>query len=946
MTARPGPAFPGPAAPGPASPGPASPGPRARLSAAAAAVAGTGAAASVALALLVLVCAFVAVAVPRASLGYRTQVLQRTFRTASSAATTVLADAAISGLSQNVLNAAGLDTARGQLVAGLRRAGLPLAPPGADWSGMATGSAPFAVAGQAPTTTTAPPQLELLYRSGLGRNARLVAGSLPGGAAASGSAPSGTVPHRPPGPVPVAVTEATAARFSLRVGSRLQAAGRIAVVSGIIRPRHAASSFWTVDPVAAAPRLTYPTPNSAPYWDTAAFVSAASLPALQGYDTGQPLHALWSIPLALGGVTADQADGLLTTLQGVIYLPAATAVGTSLNAAAGPSATIQISLSNGLTSTLPSFVATDDAVQRVLSLLFVPLAVIGAVVVLLAARLVAERRRGEFTMMRARGASLRQLVTTALAGGAAVVLPAAAAGVGAAVLATPGPASSLAWWLAGLIIATALAGPPVLAAWWYRTRRAGHAGSSPAARRRIATGRRWVADCALVCAAAGGLILLRQQGLPPPGQVDLFTSAAPVLAAVPVALLIMRAYPVGLRWLTGLSRRRRGVVLVVGFARGGAAAQASLLPVFALVLAFTVIAFAAMARGAVARADVAASWSATGADALVTAPEAGPGIIPAAQREITRVPGVQRSAAVSVTTGTSGQGLQLTVVIVDPAQYAALIAATPGPAFPAAALARPPGASGRAGAPGLVPALISPAARAILSQRSGLYVAGRQLRIRVAGTVAGVAGAPAGSQFAVLPRWALGNRLPAPAVLAVVGPRLDQAAFGRTARRAVPGAQLTLRSRVLAAISGAPLPHGGFVSFAQGAAAAAAFSLLILVLTLVLTARSREQTLARLATMGLEPAQSRRIMAVETLPAILAAAVGGTACALVLVPLVGPAVDLAAFTGVPVSTALQADPAAIGVAAAALLLLAGLTLAIQDRLARGRGTTQALRVGE
>jgi putative ABC transport system permease protein len=674
-------------------------------------------------------------------------------------------------------------------------------------------------------------------------------------------------------------------------------------------------------------------------------VSAPALSALPGYDTGQPLRAVWSIPLALGGVTADQAAGLLSALQGVTYLPAVTALGTSLNAAAGPSATIQVSLSNGLTSTLPSFVATDDAVQRVLSLLFVPLAVIGAVVVLLAARLVAEHRRGEFTMMRARGASLRQLVTTALAGGAAVVLPAAAAGVGGAVLATPGPASSLAWWLAGLIIAAALAGPPVPAAWWYRTRRsADHAGSGPAARRRIATARRWVADCALVCAAAGGLILLRQQGLPPPGQIDLFTSAAPVLAAVPVALLIMRAYPVLLHWLTRLSRRRRGVVLVVGFARGRAAAQASLLPAFALVLAFALIAFSAMARGAVARADVSASWSVTGADALVTAPAAGPGITPPAQREITRVPGVRRSAAVSVAVGTSGQGLQLTVVIVDPAQYAALIAATPGAAFPAAALARPSG--GGAGPPSLVPALISPAARAILSRHSGLYVAGRQLRIRVAGTVAGIAGAPAGSQFAVVPRWSLGNRPPVPTVVAVVGPRLDQAALARTARRAVPGAQLTLRSRVLAGISGAPLPHGGFVSFAQGAAGAAAFSLLILILTLVLSARSRDQTLARLATMGLEPAQSRRIMAVETLPAILAAAVGGTVCAVVLVPLVGPAVDLAAFTGVPVTTALQADPAAIGVAAGALLLLAGLTLAIQDRLARGRGTTQALRVGE
>jgi putative ABC transport system permease protein len=923
-----------------ARPGPAAGAFRRRITASGTAVTGTGAAASLALAILVLICSFVAVAVPRASLGYRTQVLQRTLHGLSSASTTVLADADIAGLRQGHLDEAQLDAARGQLLAGLRRDGLPLAPPGADWSGMVTGSVTFSVPGRPAPTTTGAPQLELLYRSGLARNARLAAGSMPG-APGAGAPGAGTGP----GTLPVAVTEATAARFGLHVGSRLQAIGQLVVVTGILRPVRAGSSFWTADPVAAAPRLTYPTPDSVPYWSSAAFVSAAGLPVLQGYANSQPLRALWSFPLDLRGVTADQAAGLLRVLQRLSYLPAAAVVGTSLNASAGASATIQISLSDGLVSALPPFVATDDAVQRVLTLLFVPLAAIAAVVVLLGARLVAEHRRGEFTMMRARGASQRQLATAALAGGAAVVLPAAAAGVGAAVLATPGPASSLAWWLAGLIIAAALAGPPLLAVWWYRTRRsAGRAGSAPATRRRIAAARRWVADAALAGAAAAGLIVLRQQGLPPPGQVDVFTSAAPVLAAIPVALLIMRAYPVALRWLTRLTRRRRGVVLVVGFARGRDAAQASLLPAFALVLAFAVIAFAAMARGAVARADVAASWSATGADALVTAPAAGPGITPAAQRAITGGPGVQRSAAVSVTTGTSGQGLQLTVVIVDPARYAALAAATPGPGFPAAALARPP--SGGAGRPGLVPALISPAARAILSRHSGLYVAGRQLRIRVAGTVTGIAGAPAGSQFAVLPRWALGNQDPVPAVLALVGPRLDQAALTRTARRAVPGSRVTLRSRVLAAISDAPLPHGGFVSFAQGAAAAAAFSLLVLALTLVLSARSRDQTLARLATMGLEPAQSRRIMAVEMLPAVLAAAVGGIACALVLVPLVGPAVNLAAVTRRPGYAAPPTDPEAIMEAAGALLLLAGLTLLVQDRLARRRGTTHALRVGE
>jgi hypothetical protein len=85
---------------------------------------------------------------------------------------------------------------------------------------------------------------------------------------------------------------------------------------------------------------------------------------------------------------------------------------------------------------------------------------------------------------------------------------------------------------------------------------------------------------------------------------------------------------------------------------------------------------------------------------------------------------------------------------------------------------------------------------------------------------------------------------------------------------------------------------------------------------------------------------------VELLPAILAAAVGGIVCALALVPLVGSAIDLAAFTGTPVTVPLRAQPLAIGVAAIGLLLLAALTLTIQNRLARSRGTAQALRVGQ
>ena len=907
---------------------------------------GTGAAASLTLALLVLICTFVAVAVPRASLGYRTAVLQRTLAAVPAAQKTVLADGDLSGTGEGPLSPAQLEGARVHLAAGLHRDGLPLAGPAArwQWSGLATGTSLLSGATAPALRHLGQPQLELLYRSTLASQSTLVAGSLP--TRVERGATSATFQ--------VAVTTDTAARLGVRVGSRLRTAGQTLLVTGIVRPVRPASAFWTVDPMAAAPQLTQLCTDCTPFLTTAAFVGPAEMEAVQAQLSAEPLHLLWSFPLDLRSVTADQAAGLQRQLQALSFLPALSSVSASVSSSGGSaslngqqaatSSPIAVTLSTGLTSVLPAFVATDDAVQRALSLLFVSLAVIAAVVVLLGARLVTVHRDREFTMMRARGASLRQLSLVALRGGAVVVLPAAAAGVAAAVAVTPGPASWLSWWLAGAITAVALAGPPALAAWRHRARRgAARAGAASQSPRRLAAARRWVADVTLVCAAVGGLVILRQQGLPPPGSIDLFTAAAPVLVAIPAALLVMRGYPFVLRLLTRVTRRRRGVVMIVGLARSSAAAQAGVLPAFALVLAFSVAAFAGMARSAVAAANVAASWRTAGADATVTAPEVGPGITPAALRAIAGVPGVQRTAAVAVATATSGQGYNLPVAIVDPRSYAALTAATPLPPFRAGALAR-------AGVPGTsaarVPVLVSPSARDIVHNGSSLYVAGRTLRVQVAGHPDSFLGVPSGGLFAVLPQWALGAQAPPATAAAVVGQHVNTAALVATAHRAVPGSHVTLRSQVLAGIAGAPLPHGGFVTFAQGAGAAAGLSLLVLALTLVLSARSREMTLARLATMGLGPAQSRRITVVETLPAILAAAVGGAACALALVPLVGPSVNLAAFTGTPVVVPLHANVMAIAAIAAGLIVLAWVTLAGQSRLARGRGTTQALRVGE
>jgi putative ABC transport system permease protein len=892
----------------------------------------SGGAAAVALGILVLATVFIAVALPRANLGYRTRMLQQTFRAASPTARAVLADADLTGLTRSgyrtrpgLLGVSQVRRAGHGMAGSLQQAHLPLAPPAAQWAGITATAGELSGAPKPAPGSMSPPQLELVYRTALDRYSRLVAGSLPTRVAGNAA-------------FQVAVTAATAARLGLHVGSRLRAAGQALLVTGIIRPVSPGSSFWTVDPNTPAPQLTYPTPDSPPFLSTAAFVGAAELQALETRVGSQHLTGLWVFPLDLGQVSADQATGLWTALQRVTALP--TAVGGAGASTPRGGAGLEVDFSSGLVTVLPPVLASDAAVQGALSPLFISLAAVAAVVLVMGAMLVAGYRRAEFAVMRARGASLAQVAALAARGAAAAVLPAAAIAVAAGVLLTPGPPSALAVWLAAAITATALAGPPLLAVAQLRTRRT--TALRPAAGRRIRLARRWVTNAALAAVAVAGLIVLRAQGLPAPGRLDVLTSLAPVLAAVPIALLVAGCYPLALACLARLARRSRGVVMVVGLARGRAAAQAVALPAFGLIVAFSVAAFAAMERGTVTGAEVAASWQATAADAVVTVPGAGPGLTRYAQRVIARVPGAQQVAVLSVLGGSAGNGRSLRVVVVDPRQYAELVAATPAPRFPAGLLARPPGA----GATGQVPALISPAARAMLGRSGTLRVAGLRLRLHVAGRLTRIAGVPPASRFAVLPSWALGRRAPPPTVMAVQGPRLDTGALARAVRHAVPGARITLRSQLLDAIGAAPLPHGGLITLAQGAAAAAAFSLLILLLMLVLSARSRELTLARLDVMGLGPAQSRRITVVESLPVIICAALGGTACALALVPLAAPAVDLAAFTGSRVRVPLHADLLALGAVTGGLLLLAGAALMIQDRLTRRLDVSQALRAGE
>ncbi len=117
-----------------------------------------------------------------------------------------------------------------------------------------------------------------------------------------------------------------------------------------------------------------------------------------------------------------------------------------------------------------------------------------------------------------------------------------------------------------------------------------------------------------------------------------------------------------------------------------------------------------------------------------------------------------------------------------------------------------------------------------------------------------------------------------------------------------------------------------------------------MLLELALGSSEREATLARLATMGLGEGQRAWVVALEVLPAVIAAAVAAWACAPCAAPGAGPDIDLSVFTGWPVMVPLAADVASFAVPLAGLAVLAAVSLVIEIRSGRRRGPA-SLRVG-
>jgi putative ABC transport system permease protein len=945
-----------------------------------------------ALGLLTLCAVFAATAGVREALVTKTQALRQTFAAAPSLSKTITVSGAgdtvsaalrlaspFGSVNDNDLTDAQVTEVTDQLHAdynGYNHGIVSLAPVTAAWASMTSGL--NLVQSSLPKVGGTLVKLEVSYRRQLSQHMRLVAGHFPAVPAPAIPVPSAVVgktryslpgsPHYTP-LMQVVVTQQTAATFGLRVGSNVAVQGPTPLgpnagditfrVSGIVAPTDPDSSFWAADETPVAPDLEGSGSLSPPpFWVGGVIAGPGEAVAVQQDFGLSGLTMEWGLPLELGSVTGQQAQSLSNAL---------TSIAAQTPALAGDVSPIASSLSTSpnLLNTLAAFLATAQAVDALLWLLYVSLTVTGLAALLLAARMVAMRRSAELGVIRARGASLRQVSLATGRAAAAACVPAAVIGVALAILAVPGAGSADTgsaggWWPQAVILVVAICGPALIAAWQHRMPRHRAAGRhQPRGRVRL------VAEVTLVAAAVAGIIVFRQQGTAPGAGVNLYTSAAPVLVAVPAVIVVLRIYPFVLRGLLRVFARSAGAPAFLGLARAARTTLTPTLPAFALVLALTVAAFAGMVRDAVTNGDVAASWKAAGADVTISGQSTFPdfAVPPSAVRAVSAVPGVTHAAAEWPATWLAGDGARVTVLAVDPASYAALVSATQG--FPAvrAGLLTAPGAPGAA-----EPVLASPQAAADLGHApisiSTLAAALRPVTVRVAGEVSATPGWPAGGAFLIMPLAALKSTavppVPVPITeLQLTGSGIDRARLDTVLHNSLPvGWAAIFRADVLSELTSAPLQHGAFLLFTLSVALAAILGLAVMFLELALGAAEREATLARLATMGLGEGQRARVVALEVLPAVIAAAVAAWGCALVLPRVVAPSIDLSVFNSTPLSVPLAPDVssfvgkvplvpdvASVALPLAGLIVIAAVSLGIEIRSGRRRRVTTALRIG-
>ncbi|MFD8143661.1 hypothetical protein [Streptomyces sp. NPDC059708] len=800
-----------------------------------------------------------------------------------------------------------------------------------------------------------PPVMRLLYVRDARAHVRLAEGNWPADAPA---APGATGQDGPP--LKIALSQRAARTIGARVGTVLTTSpvpggGPRAEVVGLYTVADEADEFW-VDLGCLAFACEYHQGENS-YWAADALVGAADLSRLDGWSS--TAEDFWRLPVDTGRLRADRLAATEREIASYVTGPVAAEL---------VSQTGREMLRTN--SRLPELFTQARARAQAAA----PLAAIGPagvagvalVVLCLAGALAASRREAELRLLLARGGSRAGIVGRLLGEGAVTVLPAAAAATALAVLLLPTPRLAASLISAAAVALLTLLAFPVRAAVLL---------SPP---RPVSRWRRPVAELLVLAATGAAVLEVRRRGVAPAGSgVDPLLIAAPLLLALCGGLLLARILPLVTGGLARAAGRSRGLVGFLGLARaarGDATAGRnrtgpSVLPLIALLLAVTTGGFGASVLESVDAARLAGAHRTIGGDAGISAVGAGTlpeGLVKAADA----LPGVRTSATLwsdddSWLLGTSRDRTRVTLVVAEPAAYAALSRALGCGAFDPALLGG--GGTGSADAP--APALFS----AGLARQAGpgTYTLrpgpGGELRVRSAGVIDCTPAVPgSGGETVVLPAGpaaALIRGGAHPGRWLAVGPvdaerlrvltRAARPAPSRTAPAApspdpAPGERYLVRTSAeyVAELGADPLQGSAERLFWSCVAAAAGFALLAVLLTLVRNVPERAALLARLRTMGLRRRQGVALILAEALPQTLAATLGGALTAAAAVALLGRAMDLSTLVGAGEPTGVGLSAGAVLTPALGLAALVAAAVLVEAATSGRRQITTELRAGD
>ncbi|MDT0416780.1 ABC transporter permease [Streptomyces sp. DSM 41982] len=705
------------------------------------------------------------------------------------------------------------------------------------------------------------PRFTAAAQAGLEEHARLASGRWP---RTKAGAPAEA------GRVEVAVTGATAQALGLTVGRSVHVEGgdTAFVVVGIVEPRDPRGAWWSAEPQLRTPTMSA-TSGRPPqkFWRAGLLLPPGAGAAL--LDTlGQP-EAYWRLAPRSEGLTAGVLPRYTAALGSLKGGPDLLRVKKAVEAHAV--------VSTDLDQVIEAHRGLSRALSPVVKVAAVGAGAVAAVTVAMAAGLSAGRRREEFALLRARGASLTGLGGRLLAESAALAVPAAGLGLlGAWALEPAGPLGSSAL-AAGAVALLGCLALPLRALASHRA--AGvHQEREDLVAARPGRGRT-VAELTVLAVALLVLFASRR------GNGG--AGAVPVLLALVAALVLVRCYPLPLRWAARGAGRSRGLTGFLFFARAGRAAPSGTLPLFVLLIAVTTAGVGGAVLTDVAGARDRAALVTAGADARVSATGALAALPRDVERGVRKVAGVRdvapvlidQTVALPVESGAASTR-PLALMAVDPSSYGSFLREQGLGSAPV-----PP----RAERGGVVDVVASARVAKVFGSgpREVSSLAGR-VRVRVT-RVAEAPPALGGADFLLMDRAALDRR---PTTDLLVAGEPDAKALRKLVDGAEPRPALRLRADARAAYADSPLQAGVTRLFAAAVGAAGGYALLALLLHAQAGAAERTALLVRLRVLGLSRRGTRTLTLLDALPQTVLAAGGGALVGWGAIRLLAPVLDL------------------------------------------------------